>query len=145
MWWATGDGLSAAATVLSGRAHETVRPTRTVAAAAAVTSGVIRLSAPSWSSSPQRPQLVRLSWRGRTSSAAMGSRGTVRTVVPGQYDRPMTTLQGDYEPSPSQWVRDQVAEYESSGGQRGNMLGNTEMPVIIVTMRGRVSGKVRKL
>ena len=52
---------------------------------------------------------------------------------------------GEYEPSPAQWVRDQVAEYESSGGQRGNMLGNTEMPVIIVTMRGRVSGKVRKL
>ena len=54
-------------------------------------------------------------------------------------------IEGEYEPSPAQWVRDQVAEYESSGGQRGNMLGNTEMPVIIVTMRGRVSGKVRKL
>ena len=54
-------------------------------------------------------------------------------------------IEGEYEPSPAQWVRDQVAEYESSGGQRGNTLGNTEMPVIIVTMRGRVSGKVRKL
>jgi deazaflavin-dependent oxidoreductase (nitroreductase family) len=54
-------------------------------------------------------------------------------------------VEGEYEPSPAQWVRDQVAEYESSGGQRGNVLGTTEMPVIIVTMRGRVSGKVRKL
>jgi deazaflavin-dependent oxidoreductase (nitroreductase family) len=54
-------------------------------------------------------------------------------------------IEGEYEASPAQWVRDQVAEYESSGGQRGNVLGTTEMPVIIVTMRGRVSGKVRKL
>jgi deazaflavin-dependent oxidoreductase (nitroreductase family) len=54
-------------------------------------------------------------------------------------------VEGEYEPSPAQWVRDQVAEYESSGGQRGNVLGTTEMPVIIVTMRGRVSGKVRKV
>jgi deazaflavin-dependent oxidoreductase (nitroreductase family) len=55
------------------------------------------------------------------------------------------SIEGEYEPSPAQWVRDQVAEYESSGGRRGNTLGSTEMPVIIVTMRGRVSGKIRKL
>ena len=55
MWCATGSGLSADGTVSSGRAHDTDRPVRTVAAAAAVTAGVIRLRAPSWSSSPQRP------------------------------------------------------------------------------------------
>ena len=77
MWCATGDGLSADDTVSSGRAHDTDRPVRTVAAAAAVTSGVIRFSAPSWSSSPQRPQLESVWWKARTSAAAMGSRGTV--------------------------------------------------------------------
>jgi F420H(2)-dependent quinone reductase len=56
----------------------------------------------------------------------------------------MTTLQGDYEPSPSTWVRDQVAEYEASGGQRANTLLDTGMPVIIVASRGAKSGKVRK-
>ena len=56
----------------------------------------------------------------------------------------MTTLQGDYEPSPSAWVRDQVAEYEASGGQRANTLLDTGMPIIVVTTRGAKSGKVRK-
>ncbi len=77
MWCATGEGLSAEGTVSRGRAHDTVRPERTVAAAAAVTSGVIRFSAPSWSSSPQRPQLESVWWKARTSAVAMGSRGTV--------------------------------------------------------------------
>ena len=63
---------------------------------------------------------------------------------PSQYDRPMTTLQGEYEPSPSQWVRDQVAEYEASGGQRANTLLDTGMPIIVVATRGAKSGKVRK-
>ena len=53
-------------------------------------------------------------------------------------------LQGEYEPSPAQWVRDQVEEYESSGGTRGNMLRGTEWPVIIVTTRGAKTGKLRK-
>jgi F420H(2)-dependent quinone reductase len=54
------------------------------------------------------------------------------------------TLQGEYEPSPSQWVRDQVEAYESSGGQRANTLADTGLPVIIVTTRGNKSGKLRK-
>ena len=53
-------------------------------------------------------------------------------------------LQGEYEPSPAQWVRDQVEEYEGSGGTRGNMLRATEWPVIIVTTRGAKTGKLRK-
>ncbi len=53
-------------------------------------------------------------------------------------------IDGEYAPSPAEWVRDQVAEYESSGGQRGNTLRDTGLPVLIVTTRGNKSGKVRK-
>jgi deazaflavin-dependent oxidoreductase (nitroreductase family) len=51
---------------------------------------------------------------------------------------------GTYEPSASQWVRDQVELYESSGGTEGTTLLDTGMPVVIVTNRGVASGKVRK-
>ena len=54
------------------------------------------------------------------------------------------TIDGEYEPSPEGWVRDQVEEYEASGGERGNTLMDTGMPVVIVTHVGRHSGKVRK-
>ena len=54
------------------------------------------------------------------------------------------SLTGEYVPSTSQWVRDQVEEYESSGGQRANKLADTGLPVIIVTTRGNKSGKIRK-
>ncbi len=54
------------------------------------------------------------------------------------------SLEGEYEPSPAQWVRDQVAEYEASGGQRANTLADTGLPVIIVTTRGNKTGKIRK-
>ncbi|MCW2622505.1 MAG: nitroreductase [Frankiales bacterium] len=53
-------------------------------------------------------------------------------------------LDGDYEPSPQQWVRDQVALYESTGGAEGNTLRDTGLPVVIVTHRGVNSGKLRK-
>ena len=51
---------------------------------------------------------------------------------------------GEYEPSPHSWVRDQVELYESSGGTQGNTLRDTGMPVVIVTNLGATSGKVRK-
>src|SRR5580658_7623347 len=54
------------------------------------------------------------------------------------------TLDGEYEPSPSEWVSNQVAEYEASGGERANTLLDTGMPVIILTSRGNRSGKIRK-
>ncbi|HET6875855.1 MAG TPA: nitroreductase family deazaflavin-dependent oxidoreductase [Acidimicrobiales bacterium] len=54
-------------------------------------------------------------------------------------------ITGEYAPSPSDWVRDQVEEYERSGGTRANTLLDTGMPVIIVTTRGNKSGKVRKM
>lgn len=52
---------------------------------------------------------------------------------------------GEYEPSTSQWVADQVAEYEASGGTRSTTLRDTGLLVIIVTMMGARSGKVRKI
>jgi deazaflavin-dependent oxidoreductase (nitroreductase family) len=55
------------------------------------------------------------------------------------------TISGDYVPSASAWVRDQVEEYEASGGQKANTLLDTGLPVIIVTMRGNKSGAVRKI
>jgi F420H(2)-dependent quinone reductase len=54
-------------------------------------------------------------------------------------------LEGEYEPSPAQWVRDQVEEYESSGGEKANTLLDTGLPVVIVTTRGNKSGKIRKM
>ena len=53
-------------------------------------------------------------------------------------------IEGEYVPSPWDWVRNQVEAYESSGGRSANMLGNSEWPVVIVTCRGRRSGAVRK-
>jgi deazaflavin-dependent oxidoreductase (nitroreductase family) len=53
-------------------------------------------------------------------------------------------LEGEYEPSPATWVRDQVEEYERSGGRRANTLRDTGLPVVIVTSRGNKSGKLRK-
>jgi F420H(2)-dependent quinone reductase len=53
-------------------------------------------------------------------------------------------IDGEYEPSPSTWVRDQVELYERSGGTEGTTLGDTDMAVVIVTNRGATSGKTRK-
>ncbi|MET7455230.1 nitroreductase family deazaflavin-dependent oxidoreductase [Streptomyces sp. NPDC005574] len=53
-------------------------------------------------------------------------------------------LEGEYEPSPTQWVRDQVELYESSGGTEGTTLMDTGLPVIVLTTLGTKSGKIRK-
>lgn len=53
-------------------------------------------------------------------------------------------IEGDYEPSPWEWVRNQVEQYERSAGREATTLGDTDMPVIIVTHRGNRTGKVRK-
>jgi deazaflavin-dependent oxidoreductase (nitroreductase family) len=53
-------------------------------------------------------------------------------------------LTGHYEPSPSEWVRDQVELYESTGGAEGHTLRDTGLPVVIVTSRGNKSGTIRK-
>jgi deazaflavin-dependent oxidoreductase (nitroreductase family) len=51
----------------------------------------------------------------------------------------------EYAPSTWGWVRDQVELYERTGGREGNTLRDTGLPVIIVTMRGNKTGKVRKV
>ncbi|HKE74412.1 MAG TPA: nitroreductase family deazaflavin-dependent oxidoreductase [Acidimicrobiales bacterium] len=48
----------------------------------------------------------------------------------------------EYVPSTWDWVRRQVDAYESSGGTKGVTLQG--VPTVVVTMRGRRSGKVRK-
>ncbi|SCX37449.1 deazaflavin-dependent oxidoreductase, nitroreductase family [Klenkia marina] len=53
-------------------------------------------------------------------------------------------LDGEYEPSPEKWVRDQVEAYERSGGREANTLPNRPEPVVVFTTRGAKSGKVRK-
>lgn len=70
-------------------------------------------------------------WRG-------GMRGG-RTVL----DRNMA-IDGEYVPSTAAWVRDQVEEYEGSGGTAGTTLRETGLPVVIVTNRGARTGAVRK-
>jgi deazaflavin-dependent oxidoreductase (nitroreductase family) len=51
-------------------------------------------------------------------------------------------LSGEYEPTPTKWVRDQIELYESSGGTKGTTLRG--MPVVILTTVGARSGKLRK-
>ena len=53
-------------------------------------------------------------------------------------------LEGEYEPSPSAWVRDQVERYEATEGREAGTLGDTGLPVVIFTTRGNKSGKLRK-
>ena len=48
----------------------------------------------------------------------------------------------DYVPSRREDVRDQVARYEATGGREGGTLEGR--PVVILTMTGAASGKIRK-
>jgi F420H(2)-dependent quinone reductase len=53
-------------------------------------------------------------------------------------------LQGEYEPSPVDWARQQAEAYERSGGAEANTLPNTDMPIVVVTTVGNKTGKLRK-
>jgi F420H(2)-dependent quinone reductase len=53
-------------------------------------------------------------------------------------------IQGEYEPSPSAWVRDQVEKFEASGGTEATTLLDTGMPIVVITNLGAKTGKVRK-
>lgn len=53
-------------------------------------------------------------------------------------------IEGEYEPSPAKWVRDQVEKFEASNGQEANTLPGTDDPIVVITNRGAKSGKVRK-
>lgn len=52
-------------------------------------------------------------------------------------------LNGNYEPSPERWVRDQVEAYERSGGTAATTMRGK--PVVILTTVGATSGKLRKI
>jgi deazaflavin-dependent oxidoreductase (nitroreductase family) len=56
----------------------------------------------------------------------------------------MTPIEGEYEPSPMAWVRNQVERYERTGGREANTLLDTGLPIIVLTTRGNRTGKVRK-
>lgn len=51
-------------------------------------------------------------------------------------------LIGEYEPSPTEFVRDHVEKYESSGGTEGTTMHG--FPVVVLTTKGAKSGKIRK-
>jgi F420H(2)-dependent quinone reductase len=51
-------------------------------------------------------------------------------------------LEGDYEPSPWEWVSEQVSLYEATAGREGATLEG--QPCVILTTRGRKSGQLRK-
>ena len=54
-------------------------------------------------------------------------------------------LEGEYEPSPSDWVRNQVELYESTGGKEGWYLQDRkDWPIVVITSKGAKSGKLRK-
>ncbi len=50
----------------------------------------------------------------------------------------------EYIASPTDWVREQVEVYESSGGTQGTTLRDTGLPVIVVTNMGNKTGAIRK-
>jgi F420H(2)-dependent quinone reductase len=51
-------------------------------------------------------------------------------------------LEGHYEPSPVDWVRKQVEQFESSDGREGNTM--KDLPVIVLTTKGARTGNLRK-
>jgi len=57
----------------------------------------------------------------------------------------MASFDGTYGPSTWQWVADQAAEYEASGGTRANTLRDTGIPIIVMTTKGHKSGLIRKV
>jgi F420H(2)-dependent quinone reductase len=51
--------------------------------------------------------------------------------------------QGDYQPTPIDWVREQIEAFEASGGEI-NLTPRSGIRFVVVTMRGRTTGLVRK-
>ena len=54
----------------------------------------------------------------------------------------LMALKGEYVRSPSSWAAKQAEEYEASGGTKANTMAGK--PVVILTTRGRRTGKLRK-
>ena len=53
-------------------------------------------------------------------------------------------LTGTYVPSTSEWVRDQVEQYEGTDGGEAGTLPGTEYPIVVITSVGAKSGNLRK-
>lgn len=53
------------------------------------------------------------------------------------------TIDGDFVESPTDWVRDQVRQIERNGTTDGTTIAGR--PVVVVTMRGARTGKLRKV
>jgi deazaflavin-dependent oxidoreductase (nitroreductase family) len=51
-------------------------------------------------------------------------------------------LTGEYEPSPTDWSRDQVELFERTNGAEGNTMRGR--PIIVLTSKGAKTGKLRK-
>ncbi len=51
-------------------------------------------------------------------------------------------LTGEYEPSPSNWARQQAEKFEASNGAKANTLRG--VPIILLTSVGAKTGKLRK-
>jgi deazaflavin-dependent oxidoreductase (nitroreductase family) len=51
-------------------------------------------------------------------------------------------LTGEYEPSPTDWSREQVELFERTSGAEGNTMRGR--PIIVLTSKGAKSGKLRK-
>lgn len=51
-------------------------------------------------------------------------------------------LTGEYEPSTSDWAREQAEKFEASNGSEANELRG--MPIVLLTSVGAQSGKLRK-
>ena len=52
-------------------------------------------------------------------------------------------LTGEHEPSPVDWVREQVERVERTGTTEGVLV--MDRPIVVITMRGARSGKLRKV
>ena len=82
--------------------------------------------------------------RGSIPRGAMGLGAMGLETVGGLWFADVMALTGTYVPSSQQWVRDQVAEYEASGGTRATTLLDTGDPVVVITSVGAKSGNLRK-
>ncbi len=67
----------------------------------------------------------------------------METMTISSSDSPAGSADEDYAPSPAEWVRQQVAAIEAAGDT--NAVDLNGLPVMVLTMRGAKSGKIRKV
>ncbi|NEA37003.1 nitroreductase family deazaflavin-dependent oxidoreductase [Streptomyces sp. SID13031] len=56
----------------------------------------------------------------------------------------MSSSESEYAPSPTDWVRTAVEKIEAAGDTKAGQFNNGQ-PVVLLTMRGAKSGKIRKV